>query len=56
MIKRTFKRTTWILGIFLAVNVALGLITNVPTHVTESDQAVVSHDAELEEARRAMDF
>lgn len=40
MIKHTFKWSIWIVGIFLVVNVALALITNVPTHVTESDKAV----------------
>ena len=34
------KWSTWLLVIFLMVNVALGFITNVPTHVTESDAAV----------------
>ena len=40
MIKHTFSWSTWILGVVLFVNVAMGLITNVPTHVTESDKAV----------------
>ena len=40
MIKRALRFSTWLLAIFLVVNVALGLITNVPTHVTESDKAV----------------
>ncbi len=40
MIKRTFKWITWLLVIFLVVNLSLGFITNVPTHVTESDMAV----------------
>ena len=34
------KWITWLLVIFLVVSVALGFITNVPVHVTESDKAV----------------
>ncbi len=40
MIKRTFKWSTWLLVIFLVVNVSLGFITNVPTRVTQLDMEV----------------
>jgi hypothetical protein len=40
MIKRTFKLGTWLMGLFVFINMCLGLVTNVPTHVTTSDAAI----------------
>lgn len=40
MIKRTFKCRTWLLEIFLVVNISLGFITNVSMHVSQLDMTV----------------
>lgn len=40
MIRRTFKYSTWLVIAFVAINGLLGVITNVSTHPTDSDDAV----------------
>lgn len=40
MIRRTFKLTIWLIIVFVGLNVLLGVVTNVSTHPSASDEAV----------------
>lgn len=56
MIRRTFKWTTWLVIVFVAVNLLLGVITNVSTHPTDSDDAVFRRVLGLKKPQGAMTY
>ena len=40
MIRHTFKWISSLIALFLTVNIILGFVTNVPTHVKDSDESI----------------
>lgn len=56
MIRRTLKWSTWLIIVFIAINGLLGVITNVSTHPTDSDDAVFRTVLGLQKPQGSMTY
>jgi hypothetical protein len=56
MIRRTTKWITWLIGLFSLANIVLIILTNVPTHVTQSDESVFRSILKLEKHEGPLSF
>ncbi len=56
MIRRTVKLSTWLIIAFVVLNGLIGVVTNVSTHVTDSDDAVFRTVLGLKKPQGALSY